>query len=446
MSASKRLSSIVVLPLLPLDEVLVEAHGAGEAVVLQVLVGGVQGGHLLGAVDHRGEADAVGEVALIEAGVGGAGHDVGDGGQAREGMGDGRLHGPEGLAVDVGGGRIVVGVDHGHLQIMLLRQLFEDGQGLLLTLMGDVADVGADGSGPGQDVVRLGAGGHGEGHGGLEHGGGGGADGGQGQLQDGPEEPQVPQHQLQGEGAIGRETAEHGGHLGQELLLEGVFVHVTHEGREPVDGGVLPWGAGVAAPAAGGEIHVGAALLKDAQHGEVAGDAADGLPDDGAALVHDQEQVHAPAADLLHQLGAAVAAHLLGAGGGQVHVAVGGVALREELLHGLQEGHDGALGVAGAPAPDLALRDGAGEGRVLPLAAGGDHVLMAHEQDGLLPAPALPVVEEVPVDVRDLQLLMDQGKELLEDLMKGFPLLGLVLALEGGGVALDHLGELLSEG
>ena len=347
--------------------------------------------------------------------------------------------------MDVGGGRIVVGVDHGHLQIMLLRQLFEDGQGLLLTLMGDVADVGADGSGPGQDVVGLGAGGHGEGHGGLEHGGGGGADGGQGQLQDGPEEPQVPQHQLQGEGAIGRETAEHGSHLGQELLLEGVFVHVTHEGGEPVDGGVLPWGAGVAAPAAGGEIHVGAALLKDAQHGEVAGDAADGLPDDGAALVHDQEQVHAPAADLLHQLGAAVAAYLLGAGGGQVHVAVGGVALREELLHGLQEGHDGALGVAGAPAPDLALRDGAGEGRVLPLAAGGDHVLMAHEQDGLLPAPALPEVEEVPVDVRDLQLLMDQGKELLEDLMKGFPLLGLVLALEGGGVALDHLGELLSE-
>ena len=72
-------------------------------------------GHLLGAVDHGGEADAVLEVPLIEAGVGGAGDHVGDGGQAREGLPDGGLHGPEGLALDVAGGGIVVGVDHGHL-------------------------------------------------------------------------------------------------------------------------------------------------------------------------------------------------------------------------------------------------------------------------------------------------------------------------------------------
>ena len=153
-------------------------------------------GHLLRTVDHGGEADAVSEVPLIEAGVGGAGDHVRDGGQAREGLLYGGLHGLEGLAVDVAGGGIVVAVDHGHLQIVLLGQVFEDGQGLLLALVGNVADVGADGGGARQDVESSGTGGHGEGHGGLQHGGGGGADGGQGQLKDGPEEPQVPQHQL----------------------------------------------------------------------------------------------------------------------------------------------------------------------------------------------------------------------------------------------------------
>ena len=202
----------------------------------------------------------------------------------------------------------------------------------------------------------------------------------------------------------------------------------------------------MAALAAGGEGQIGAALLKDAHHGEVAGDAADGLPDDAAALVHDQKQVHAPAADLLHQLGTAVAAPLLGAGGGQVHVAVRGIALRKQFLHGLQKGHDGAFGVGAAPAPDLAVFDAAGEGWVLPLAARGDHVLVAHEQDGLFPALAFPIVQQVTVDVRDLQLLMDQGKELLEDLMKGLPPLRLVLTLEGGGVAPDHPGQLFGQG
>ena len=51
------------------DEVLVEADGAGEAVVFDVLVGGMHAGHLLWAVDHGSEADAVLEVPLIIAGV-----------------------------------------------------------------------------------------------------------------------------------------------------------------------------------------------------------------------------------------------------------------------------------------------------------------------------------------------------------------------------------------
>ena len=74
-----------------------------------------------------------------------------------------------------------------------------------------------------------------------------------------------------------------------------MILHLPHKGGQTGDGGVLAGGAGVATGAAGGELDICFALFKHAHHGKVAGDAADGLPDDSAALVTQQKQLHAPA-------------------------------------------------------------------------------------------------------------------------------------------------------
>lgn len=209
--------------------------------------------------------------------------------------------------------------------------------------------------------------------------------------------------------------------------------------------GVLSGGAGVAAGAAGGELNVCLALFKYAHHGEVAGNTADGLPDDAAALVTQQKQLYAPALQLRHQLGRAVAAPLLRAGGGQVHILLRGYPLGKQLLHRLKEGHDAALGVAGAPAIDLAIGNVPGEGGVVPLALRRNHVLVAHEQNGLVVVFALPVKEKVAVNLRLLELGEDSGEQLLQNLVEASEFLRLLGVGMGGGVILHHFGELFGQ-
>ena len=148
----------------------------------------------------------------------------------------------------------------------------------------------------------------------------------------------------------------------------------------------------MAAGGARGELHIGLALLEHADHCKVSLYAADGLGDYAAALVADYKQLHAAALELLDDLRRAVARPLLGAGGGKVHVAFGSIALAQQLFYRLKESHDRALGIGCAAPPDLAVGNVPGERLVQPLALSRDNVLMAHKEDGLFAALALPII------------------------------------------------------
>ena len=194
---------------------------------------------------------------------------------------------------------------------------------------------------------------------------------------------------------------------------------------------------------AGGELHVGLALFKDAHHGVVALDAADGIPDDGAALVADQEGLDAPAAQLVDDLGGTGAAHLLGTGGGQIHILFGGVTGGQQFFTGLEKGHDRSLGVSSTPAPDLAVGNVAREGLMEPFALGGYHVLVAHEDDGLVMLFALPVKEQVAVDLGLFQPFMYQREQVFQHLVEAQELFNLGIVGAGHRFTADHIGQLL---
>ena len=67
---------------------------------------------------------------------------------------------------------------------------------------------------------------------------------------------------------------------------------VADELAETDDGGVLFGCAGMAAVGAGGELDVAVALFQNAQQGECAVYSADGLGENGSALVQQQAEVY----------------------------------------------------------------------------------------------------------------------------------------------------------
>ena len=218
------------------------------------------------------------------------------------------------------------------------------------------------------------------------------------------------------------------------------------EVRQAGDRGVSLGRAGVAAVGRGPQQHVRLALFKHAEHGEIAGNPFDGLGDDAAALVHHQEGPDPAFFHLRHQLGAAVPRPFLRAGGGQVNVVFRDIALRQQLLYGLEKRHHRALGVGGSAAPDLAVRDVAGKGRMNPFPLRRDHVLVAHQDQGLLRGLSLPEIKEVPVDLGLFQALVHQGKKLLQHPVELEELFPLVRIRDGNGIDPHHLGELFRVG
>ena len=133
-----------VSPRLRFDEVLIEAHRAGQAVVFDVLIQAVHTLHLLGAVDDWRKADAARAYRLIELRVGRAGHDVGTDRQAGEGLADDLVDELKRLAVYVDRLGRVVGVDDLRLKAVLCGKGFDDLKALLFTLMRDEAHVCAE--------------------------------------------------------------------------------------------------------------------------------------------------------------------------------------------------------------------------------------------------------------------------------------------------------------
>ena len=178
----------------------------------------------------------------------------------------------------------------------------------------------------------------------------------------------------------------------------------------------------------------------------IAVDAADGLVDDAAALVHHQPGAHAPVLELVHQLLTAGAGPFLSAGGGQVHVLRRREALGQQAFGGLKEGHYRAFGVRCAAAPYLALGDIARKGRVLPDALGGHHVLVAHEHQGLIVLFAGPVEQQVAVDLGLFQPLVYQGEQPLQHLMEAQKCIPLVGLGNGNRIIAHHGRQLFGQG
>ena len=138
--------------------------------------------------------------------------------------------------------------------------------------------------------------------------------------------------------------------------------------------------------------------------------------------------------------GRAVAAPFLGAAGGQIHVALGLPALGQQLLHRLHEAEQAALGVHGAAAPHRALGDLAGEGRVLPLALGGHHVVVAHDQDGRACAAVQTgnFIDQAAVEHGAGSGLVHQRELLPQQLVEGLELAAACLVLFRHGLALHQ--------
>ena len=247
------------------DQVFVKAHRSGQAAVFDGLVQAVHALHLFRAVHHGRKADhAVADV-LIEAGIRRPSHHIGAGRAAGEGLGDGLFHGPEGIAGDVRGLSIIGGMEDFHGQLVLFRQLFQDGQALLHPLVGNEAQVRAQRRLLRHDVEGVRAGLHGEGDRRADHGPSLGADHGQHLEQHRFKQPEVPKHQPQREGGVGRQGLKHGRNLPGHAPLEYRFgFHFMDEVRQAGDRGVGLGRTGMAAVGRGAQQHVRLALFKHA--------------------------------------------------------------------------------------------------------------------------------------------------------------------------------------
>ena len=82
---------------------------------------------------------------------------------------------------------------------------------------------------------------------------------------------------------------------------------------------------------------------------------------------------------------------------------------------------------------------------MLPFALRRNHVLVAHQQDGLVVVLALPIKQQVAVNLRLLELGEDSGEQLLQNLVEAPEFFRLLGVRVGGGVILDHFGELFCQ-
>jgi len=79
---------------------------------------------------------------------------------------------------------------------------------------------------------------------------------------------------------------------------------------------------------------------------------------------------------------------------------------------------------------------------VLPGSLRRDHILMAHEQNGLVAVLSLPVKQQIAVQVSLFQPGKHQGEQLLQGLMEAPEFFRLRHSRMGGGVILHHLRQL----
>ena len=185
----------------------------------------------------------------------------------------------------------------------------------------------------------------------------------------------------------------------------------------------------MAAPAFDGQLQVRVALFHQVHGREVRVRRAVGgaVFDFAAALVQHELQRHAPALQRFRQGPGAQVQCLLVVAEGQVHRPGKGLAVGEQVLRRLQAAEHLVFDVQGAPAPDVAVGNGAGKGRMGPVVLRAlhhrHHILVGHEQAGPQGSVVSGQGDEQAVVADDLKgagghdmgiAFPDEGVELVE--------------------------------
>ena len=163
-----------------------------------------------------------------------------------------------------------------------------------------------------------------------------------------------------------------------------------------------------------------------------------------AALVQGHGEPDTLVFQMTHDGGSAVAAGFFIDREGQIDIPAGNISFFQQLLDSLQLCEHGALAVQSAPAVEAAALHFAAESAHAPaLVRGGDHVLMAHQQNGLAAAAACPAVEQTSVEDGFFQLFVNQREAFLQNLVKAEKI-GQVLMLRLGNRGdTDHCAQLV---
>ena len=82
---------------------------------------------------------------------------------------------------------------------------------------------------------------------------------------------------------------------------------------------------------------------------------------------------------------------------------------------------------------------------MLPNTLGRHHILMAHQQNRFLAALTLPIIQQIAVNFRPLQVSVNQRKLLLQHAVKRAELVRLVHTGVRGGITAHHGGQLVCE-
>ena len=198
-------------------------------------------------------------------------------------------------------------------------------------------------------------------------------------------------------------------------------------------------GGGVAAGGDGTVLGVQHTFFRNAD--ETAGllHAGEHILHHGAALVHHNGGVDAVLGEIRHDVGRTLTVDLITAGEGKVNVLFRLEALTDEVIGGGKNAVEGDLGVQRAAAPENAVLDDPGEGRLVPLfLVDRHHVIVRHHNGRVAFLLARPPQQQRPVG----KLLEGAGAEHVgvkcrqqRDQLLKFPLVLQRMVVVGHGLA-----------
>ena len=227
--------------------------------------------------------------------------------------------------------------------------------------------------------------------------------------------------------------------------LEGMILHPLAGRRQNPHRGMGLGGGGVTAGGDGTVLGVQHTFFRNANQAAGLLHAGEHVLHNGAALVHHNGGVDAMLGKIRHNVGRTLTVDLLTAGEGKVNVLFRLEALTDEVIGGGKNAVEGDLGVQRAAAPENAVLDDPGEGRLVPLfLVDRHHVIVRHHNGRVAFLLARPPQQQRPVG----KLLEGAGAEHVgvkcrqqRDQLLKFPLVLQRMVVVGHGLAANQLGE-----